>query len=135
MNLKATTFILALLVLSNCNTVTTKDKKKEIESSIIGDWTNCKREYNDGSIMMGNVCLKLLFNKDHSGIAMLGGIGGKKNFTWTINADTLSFKNVAETKHQLYADGQYKLTEQTVKTGRTIIMYDIANKVKYYLNR
>ncbi|MES2061266.1 MAG: hypothetical protein V4456_05060 [Bacteroidota bacterium] len=134
MNARVAVLTLILFFLSNCTSITNKDKKVETDSLVVGNWTNCAREYTDGSTMMGNVCLKLLFNEDHSGVAT-GGDGSKEKFTWTINIDTLSFKNAANTKYQLYTDGLYKITEHPVKTGKEVIMYDIAHKVKYYLNR
>jgi hypothetical protein len=134
MNAKAIVLLLMLFLLSNCTSNTNKDKKAETDSLVVGDWTNCEQEYSDQSSILENVCLKLLFNKDHSGVAT-GGDGSKEKFIWIINNDTLNFKNTVGIKHQLYTDGLYKITEQPAKIHKSIILYNITHKIKYYLDR
>lgn len=134
MNAKASVLVLMLLLLSNYTSITNKDKQVETDSLVVGDWTNCKEEYSDGSAILRNVCLGLQFNKDYSGFVKVGkGIVGK--FTWSIESGNLIFKNGPKTKHQLYVDGLYKVTQQPAKINKSIILYNITYKIKYYLDR
>lgn len=130
MMFKAHLLLIPLFFLSNCNT----PSNKNAESLIVGEWTNCERKYSDGTTMVGNTCIKILFKQDHSGIN-IDGMGGKHKFTWTLNANTIIYKNDPNATYHLYKNGSYITSSQILKTGKGIIMYHVADKVRYYLNR
>ncbi|MBL4678750.1 MAG: hypothetical protein JKY70_21540 [Mucilaginibacter sp.] len=132
MKFKSWTLLLPLSVLANCKQAVKKYKQNPFQANQQGIWTNCARQNEGEVIVTGNVCLKLIFQQDSSGI-VTDGAGREYKFFWTMRSDTLSFKNISEKDYKIYPDGLYKMTKLPKKTEE-IVLYDIAKKTSYYLN-